>query len=239
MRKIFKNMAIFSVAASVALIAGAPAYAEEAAAEEASGPFSIEGSVAVLSDYRFRGISLNDKDVAVQPSLTLSHESGLYFTLWGSNIAENSGSDIEADFTLGYAKDVGAVSLDVAAVYYVYPGVSSSNYIEILGSAKTAVGPATLGVALAYAPSQDNIGNQDNFYAALTGELPIKGTPLTLTGSFGIEDGAFGDKKKDWSLGVTADVAGFTLGAAYVDTAHTGGDPLGKATAVISISKSF
>lgn len=238
MRKTFQKMAGFSAAASVALILGmAPAHAQEA--EAASSAFSIEGSLSVLSDYRFRGISLNDKDIAVQPSLTLSHESGLYFTLWGSNIAENSGSDIETDFTLGYAKDVGAVSLDVAAVYYVYPGVSSANYVEFLGSAKTAVGPATLGVSLAYAPSQDNIGNQDNFYAALTGELPITGTPLTLTGSFGIEDGAFGDKKKDWSLGVTADVAGFTLGAAYVDTARTGGDPLGKATAVVSISKSF
>ena len=36
----------------------------------------------------------------------------------------------------------------------------------------------------------------------------------------GIEDGAFtaGNEKVDWTLGLTANVAGFTVGASYVDT---------------------
>jgi hypothetical protein len=36
----------------------------------------------------------------------------------------------------------------------------------------------------------------------------------------GIEDGAFtaGSEKVDWSLGLNAAVAGFTLGVSYVDT---------------------
>ena len=39
-------------------------------------------------------------------------------------------------------------------------------------------------------------------------------------GSVGLEDGAFSGEgeKLDWSLGLTAAVAGFTVGASYVDT---------------------
>jgi len=48
-----------------------------------------------------------------------------------------------------------------------------------------------------------------------------------------------GEAKRDWSASVNADVAGFTVGLSYIDTARTGGDSLGKATAVLSVSKSF
>ncbi len=45
-----------------------PAFAQE---EEApSGPFTLSGGIAVTSDYRFRGISLSNEKVAVQPTLT-------------------------------------------------------------------------------------------------------------------------------------------------------------------------
>jgi uncharacterized protein (TIGR02001 family) len=40
----------------------------------------------VVSDYRFRGISQTDKDFAVQGGLTVSHESGLYASVWGSSV---------------------------------------------------------------------------------------------------------------------------------------------------------
>lgn len=207
--------------------------------KEASGPFDVELTLAGVSDYRFRGISLSDREPAFQPQLAITHKSGFYARVWGSNIAANPGADIEVDLVGGWSKDIGKVSLDIGATYYVYPGFSSSNYVEIIGSASTAVGPGTIGVTLAYTPSQNNIGSQDNIYGGINGSLPIKGTPLTLTGSFGIEDGAFGDKKKDWSAGITADVKGFTVGLTYVDSAHTGANPLGKPTAVFSLSRAF
>lgn len=226
------------IAFLLAATATTPAQAQDAK-KDAAGPFDVELTLTGVSDYRFRGISLSDKDPAFQPQIAVTHESGFYGRVWASNIAPNPGANLELDLVGGWAKELGNVSVDIGATYYLYPGFGSANYVEIIGVASTGVGPGTIGVTVGYAPKQNHIGGQDNVYGAINGSLPIKGTPLTLTGSFGIEDGAFGNKKKDWSAGITADVKGFTLGVAYVDTARTGGDPLGKATAVFSVSRKF
>jgi uncharacterized protein (TIGR02001 family) len=202
-----------------------PAFAEEAAAKEveASGPIDVEFSIEAVNDYRFRGVSLSDKDFAIQPGVTISHESGFYVSAWGSNIAPNGGDDIELDLVAGFSAEAGPVTFDVNATYYVYPGAGSFNYVEFITRTSTAVGKGEVGLTLAYAPSQANIGSSDNFYAAIDGSFPLGDSPLSIEGSFGFEDGAFGDKKKDWSLGVNAEFGAFTLGAAYVDTAHASG----------------
>lgn len=234
---------IFKLAAACAVLgsmsAAAPAFAADdaAAAEEDKGPITVSGGIAVVSDYRFRGVSLSDKDFAVQPTITISHESGFYVGAWGSNIAENPGDDLELDLYAGFAGG-DAVTYDLGVTYYMYPGFSSANYAEIIGKVGTTVGPVTLGGTLAYAPSQDGTGNTDNVYVGTNASIGIPDSPVTLTGSVGFEDGAFGDNKLDWSLGITAEVEGFTLGASYVDTNRFVGG-LGKAGAVFSISYSF
>lgn len=236
MRKSVFKLAAACVALG-SISAAAPAFAQEEAAEEAEGPITVSGGIAVVSDYRFRGVSLSDKDFAVQPTLTLSHESGFYVGVWGSNVAENPGEDVEVDLYAGFAGG-DTVTYDLGVTYYMYPGVSAFNYAEIIGKVGTTVGPVSLGGMLAYAPSQDGTGNTDNVYVGTNASIGIPDTPLTFTGSVGYEDGAFGDDKIDWSLGVTAEVKGFTLGASYVDTNRFVGG-LGKAGAVFSISYGF
>ena len=61
----------------------------------------------------------------------------------------------------------------------------------------------------------------------------------TGSGSFGIEDNAFYRNKRDWSIGVSADVIGFTIGASYVKASHIYSDPLGKGRFLLSLSRSF
>lgn len=218
MRKSIFKLAAVSVAMS-AMAVSAPAFAQEEAAEEESGPITLTGGVAVVSDYRFRGVSLTDKDFAVQPYLTVKHESGLYAGVWASNLSENAGDDLEVDLYAGFSGGE-ELTYDIGATYYVYPGVSSFNYLEVTGKLGSTIGPATVGVQLSYVPEQDNTGNNDNIYYATNAAIAIPNTPITLTGSIGIEDGAFtaGDEKVDWSLGATASSNGFTAGVAYVDT---------------------
>ena len=207
---------------------------------ETVDPVSIDFTLSAVSDYRFRGLSLSNKDPAFQPSITVTHESGFYASVWGSNIADNGGDDIEVDLTAGISKDIGDLTAGALVVYYVYPGASDTNYVELQASASHKIGPGSLGVLFAYAPKQENIGDVSNTYVAVNGSLDIPSTPLTLTGSFGIEDGAFGnDNKNDWSLGISATFKGFTVGASYVDSSRTGGNPLGSAGAVFSISKTL
>lgn len=218
MRNSILKLASISVAIS-AMALSAPAFAQDEAAEEAAGPITLSGGVAVVSDYRFRGVSLSDNDFAVQPYLTVKHESGLYAGVWGSNLAENAGDDVEVDLYAGFSGGED-LTYDIGATYYLYPGVSSFNYVEFTGKLGSTVGPATVGVQLSYVPSQDNTGNNDNIYYGTNATVAIPNTPISIVGSMGIEDGAFtaGDEKVDWSLGLTAAVSGFTLGASYVDT---------------------
>lgn len=216
MRNSILKLAAMSVAMS-ALAVSAPAFAQEEEAE--SGPITITGGITGVSDYRFRGVSLSDKDFAIQPTVTVKHESGLYAGFWGSNLAENSGDDIEIDLYAGFAGG-DAVTYDIGATYYLYPGVSSLNYVEFTGKLGTTFGPATLGGQLSYVPSQDNTGDDDNVYVATSATIALPDSPMSIVGSVGVEDGAFtgGTSKLDWSLGLTANVSGFTLGASYVDT---------------------
>ena len=216
MRNSILKLASMSVAIS-AIAMSAPAFAQEAD-EEATGPITLTGGVAVVSDYRFRGVSLSDKDFAVQPYLTVKHESGLYVGAWGSNLSENAGDDVEVDLYAGFAGGED-LTYDIGATYYLYPGVSGLNYVEFTGKLGSTYGPATVGVQLSYVPSQDNTGNDDNIYFGTNATIALPDSPISIVGSMGIEDGAFtaGNEKVDWSLGLNAAVSGFTLGVSYVD----------------------
>ncbi len=245
MRLVVLKIAALGVAMH-ALAFAAPAMAQDASKADDSGAgITVSGGVAVVSDYRFRGVSLSNKQVAVQPTLTVKHGSGLYAGVWGSNIAPNGGDDVEVDLFAGYAGGGDALSYDVSATYYVYPGASGFNYAEFTGKVGTTVGPASLGAQVSYVPEQGtNTGNLDNIYVGTNAAIGIPTTPFTLTASVGYEDGAFGNEKIDWSLGATAEVAGFTLGASYVDTNRfIPGTPItrnnGGAGAVFSVGYSF
>ncbi|MFN0045228.1 MAG: TorF family putative porin [Sphingorhabdus sp.] len=216
MRKSIYKMAAISVAMG-AFAAATPAFAQEA--EEESGPITISGGITGVTDYRFRGVTLSDKDFAIQPTITVSHESGFYVGAWASNLSENTGDDIEVDLYAGFSGGE-ELTYDIGATYYLYPGVSSLNYVEFTGKLGSTFGPATVGVQLSYVPSQDNTGNSDNIYYGTNGTIALPDSPISIVGSIGVEDGAFtaGNEKVDWSLGLTAAVSGFTLGASYVDT---------------------
>jgi uncharacterized protein (TIGR02001 family) len=244
MRTLIHKLAIAGVAMSVMTLS-MPAFAQDSAAAEPEAetkPITLTGSVAVVSDYRFRGVSLSNKKFAVQPTLTVTADNGAYVGVWGSNLAPNPGDDVEVDIYAGYAGGSDALTYDLGATYYVYPGVSDFNYIEFTGKTGTTVGPAKLGLQVSYAPKQGSATSfKDNLYIGANASVGVPGTPLTATASVGRENGSFGAKKIDWSLGLSATVKGFTLGASYVDTNrntnYVPGDS--KAGAVFSISYGF
>lgn len=235
------NLARIILAASAlgASAAAQPVLAQDA--EEATPTIEFDTSVALVSDYRFRGISYSGRDPAIQPDLTITHNpSGLYLNAWGSNVVDTGGDDIEVDLSLGWSREFGSTTVDVLAMYYVYPGASQFNYAEFTASVSQGIGDASLAAEVSYAPAQDNLGGLDNLYLGVSGEVPIKSTPLTLHGSVGWEDGAYGDGKLDWSLGTRFDLGkGFALDATYVDTARAGAIPEANAGAVVTLSKDF
>lgn len=202
-----------------------------------SRPIAIEWSLAAASDYRFRGMSLSGRRPVIQPTITARTDGGLYASIFASTLGRNEAADLEVDLTAGLSREFGGAILgNVAATYYTYPGSSALNYGEITASAETAARAGTIGLTTAYAPPQKALGMKGNFYGGIYGSHPLPGR-LSMTSSLGLEDGAFGNWKRDWSVGLSRPVGSFSVSATYVDTARTGGDRNGKSAFVISLSR--
>jgi uncharacterized protein (TIGR02001 family) len=218
------------------------AHADEA---EVPSAITVSGSATLASDYRFRGVSQSDKEMAVQGGLTVSHESGLYVGTWASNLSgwgTFGGANMELDLIGGYkAKLSDHLGLDVGLTWYMYPGgADDTDFAEPYVKLSGATGPATLTAGLAYAPKQYALANvsnapnsrgqkQDNLYLWGDGAFAIGGTPLTAKAHIGYSDGNPGLGPNgtsvaptgtywDWSLGMEAAWRNLTLNVSYVDT---------------------
>ncbi|CAN5770371.1 hypothetical protein BH11PSE6_BH11PSE6_09190 [soil metagenome] len=75
---------LYLLSAAMLSVAAMPAAAQETAPPP---PITVSGSVGLVTDYRFRGVSQSDKEMAVQGGITVAHESGFYAGVWGSNLA--------------------------------------------------------------------------------------------------------------------------------------------------------
>ena len=240
---------------ALALVASAtPAFAQED-----TGDFTLTGSAALVSDYRFRGISQSGKHIAAQASATLTHSSGFYGSFWASSIDDYvaAGADAELDLIGGYSTTVGGVTLDGGVLYYVYTSATKNaptDFVEIYGSVKAPVGPATLTAGFAYAPKSNALsvgfGKEDNLYLYTDASFTVPETPFGVSAHLGYsKDTTFitGDKYLDWSLGATYTWKAATFGVSYVDTDHkkgfltspTSGKDIAKAGVVISATYAF
>jgi hypothetical protein len=106
---------ILAVAAVVA--AAAPVLAQS--------PATLSGNVALVGDYRFRGLSQTYSQPAIQGGVDYTSPTGVYAGGWGSNVSGNqflNGGSLELDLYGGYRRTAGKVGLDLGAQYYLYPG---------------------------------------------------------------------------------------------------------------------
>ena len=178
---------------------------------------SFAGSAAVTSDYRFRGMTQTLNDPAVQAGFTLSHTSGLYFGLWGSNV--NFGSSdphLELDPSIGFTTPL-ALSptfkpvLDVGVVEYNYPSATSDfNWTEFyakLTFADVLVKGGSLLTNVNYTNDWAAVGgNSWNFnvgYSAPFGSTGFGG--VANVGYTTMDDKVLADGKDnyvDWKVGV-------------------------------------
>jgi uncharacterized protein (TIGR02001 family) len=208
------------IAAAMASTFCSPAYAEKSADAQVNA-FDLSTTISVVSDYRFRGISLSNKKPAVQASVDVSHKSGVYASVWGSTISNYGGANFEVDAALGWKNTVGPVTLDLGGTAYLYPGGTAVNAFETYAYVGKTIGPAQLRAGIVYAPKQKNLGGADNIYFTADARVGVPKTPFTVTASVGHEHGAFAGptgNKWDWSFGAEYTRAPFTLGFSYVDT---------------------
>lgn len=191
-------------------------------------PFTVTGGITIASQYRFRGISLSDEQVALQGTINVQHQSGFYAGVWGSSLdgfGELGGSNLELDLYGGWRHQVAeGVNVDAGLLYYAYPGSSGGNFefFEPYANVSVTRGPVTAKAGVNYAWSQAALANNSNRYIYGELSLAIPHTPVTLTSHLGNSHGntpltPSGDYV-DWSLGATATWNHLTFGVAYVDT---------------------
>lgn len=230
---------LLSTALLLTGVASAAAITAPSAIAQDSNPFSLSANAALVTDYRFRGLSLSDKDTAFQGGFDVSHESGFYVGTWGSSIDNFNGSELELDIYGGYSSQIGEISTDIGFLAYTYPGATANtDYYEVYGSVSGSVDVIDWSLGANYAFEQDGTGSQDNIYIYLNTSTPLGDTPFSVAGNIAYEDGAFGTNKWDWLLGLSYGFEQFSLSVNYIDTANTGSSA-GDAGVIAMLSASF
>jgi uncharacterized protein (TIGR02001 family) len=230
--------------------AAVPAFADET---DAPSDVTVTGNVALVTDYRFRGIGLSGGDIAVQGSINVNHSSGLYAGVWASSLEDSAvyGST-EVDVYGGWTGAVASgLTADVGLLYYVYPNgkVGDANVFEPYASLTAAVGPATIKGGMAYAWKQDSLGGDDNLYLYTDLGVGVPNTPISLSAHAGYTSGALSPKLLtgvstdggwDYSVGATfAATKNLTFGVSYVGVDGASFNGFSDDTVVGSVKLSF
>lgn len=212
--------------------------------ESEDGAWSTSASVALSSEYVWRGISQTQSDPAISGSFDVGHSSGLYAGVWGSNVDFGTDASVELDYYAGFAGDIAdsGFSYDVGGIYYDYPSEDVLDFFEVYGNLSYSF--LTAGVN--YTAWADTDAAEDNVYYTLDASHDVG--MFTLAAGVGYydfdEDPVAGtDSYTNYHVGVSTELAGFGLDLTYSDTDSDAediyGDSLSDGTFIFTISKSM
>ena len=249
-----RTMRVCAGAVVLTALAGQAAPAEEATS-------NTSGSVAVVNDYLFRGLSQTNQKPALQPGIEYDQASGWYVGAWGSNISWLSdasasaaplSSSLEVDLYTGYRGSFSSAwSYDVGLYEYYYPGDYPAGFTRPY-TTEGYVSLAYKTLSLKYSHSFTNLfgfaDSKHSGYLDLSWNYGFSPN-WTLNTHVGHQDVANtpGASYSDWKLGVTRVFGhGYSVALGYYGTnakrtAYTNayGHFVGRATVVLTLSKAF
>jgi uncharacterized protein (TIGR02001 family) len=225
---------------------------------QAEEPSSVTGSLALTSDYAFRGLTQTNRDPALQGGLEYASASGFYVGTWGSNISwlsdgqDSVSSSLEVDGYAGFRGTWGeAVSYDVGVLYYWYPGSYPGGFTDPdTLEGYFSVGWSILSLKVSHSFTDlfgiDGSEGSDYLDLSLSQGFAEKWTFNAHVGHQRVDSYSDLDYT-DWNVGVSRDLGnGFSLALAYVDTnadknfyTNAFGKYVGKATGILTLSKDF
>lgn len=221
---------------------------------------SVTGSLGIVSNYLFRGISQTSGKAAVQGGVNLGYR-GFYAGVWGSNVnwltdfqGYSSGS-LETDWLVGYAGNVGDFSYDVGTTYFYYPGTKNGAYTADTKEAHAQIGYKWISAKYSYYYSDGTFGfsnSRGSDYLEANASVPFGNSGFTGGAHYGHfnfkNNGA--QNYSDWNVSVAyALPKDYSVSVMYSDTdaqqsawtnlAGHPGEFLGKHAFVLSLTKSF
>ncbi|TBU94605.1 hypothetical protein DNJ95_17145 [Stutzerimonas kirkiae] len=231
-----------------------------AAAEEfptSVGTFDVSMTATLATDYIWRGQSQTAGAGAIQGSLDIAHESGLYIGTWASNVDSEwtGGSSVEIDYYVGYAGSItDDIGYDLSWNTYTYPKASDLTSKEVIASLNGY--GFTVGTKYAYDPNSalytwigyDYELPQGFGLHLAYGRTDTKDTLAVVEDNSGVV--IYQDTKSkydDWSVGVSKNFIGLDFLLAYTDTdiksgtceAWYGDKDYCDTNVTLSVSKSF
>lgn len=229
---------------ALCLAASAFAAAPAMAWESADGQFSTSASVALSTDYMWRGASQTDSEPAISGSFDVGHASGLYAGVWASNVDYDIGSDaahLELNYYGGFASEFAGIGYDVGVLRYVFPGTDGADWNEAY------LGLSYSLFSLTISHSGDALATSESGTHYLLGfnyDLPMDIGFHANYAFYDLDDDINDDTLQDYNLGVTKNVAGFDFDLTYYKTLSdaedfVGDDNLTDSRFVFTISKSL
>lgn len=202
----------------------------------------FSGNVTLVSDYSFRGESQTGRDAAIQGGFDLAFDSGFYIGTWASNVnfgPYTDGSDptwtsMELDLYAGFSGEMAEGSTwDVSVIRFEYPNEGGADYVELALS----FGFGNFSVGANYSPEYLGDGG-DTFLYPFVGYSFGLAENAALDVSVGQGVGDTGDHM-DYSIMLTAPMAGLDFGVGLVGTNIDDGNPGNEGRLIVSLSKAL
>ena len=197
---------------------------------------AVEAEVGIVSDYRFRGVSVTNGRPALQAGVTASLPDDWTAGVWTSlSLGERRYAD-EVDLYVGRSGSLGQVDYQVLVYAYLTPGAPENVYVELQSTFRRETAKAAFELQLAVVPEQKRI--PANFYASLGANVPLHGESLGLLLRGGFEQG-FADNKLDWEVGLAGERGGFRWQLSAVGSTARYDAPGDTAAVVLTLSHSL
>ena len=212
---------LFVIGYTMLIAAGAAGSAAAQDDESPNSSFSFSANTTIASDYRFRGVSQTENDLTIQGGFDVAHKDGFYAGVWASNLSgwgTFGGSNTELDLYGGYKTSIDGITLDLRAIYYLFPqGASRTAYAEIYGAVGATVADIDLTIGANYAPKQDALSlddvKEDNVYVFADAGYAIPETPVSITAHIGYTEGNAGAGPNGWVPSPTGIYVDWAIGA--------------------------
>ncbi|NQZ52776.1 MAG: hypothetical protein HRT93_00845 [Piscirickettsiaceae bacterium] len=228
---------------STLCLAASTLFAASSAMAWESGDHSTSASVALSSDYVWRGYSQTDEDWAISGSFDYAHASGFYAGTWASNVDFGDDTSIEIDIYAGFGGETeGGLGWDFGVLRYIYPG-EDYDWNEVYASLSYSY----FSVGVAHSGDVYDSDETGTYYnVGFDYDLPAGIALSAGVGYYDYDDDVFGaddDSAVDYRIGLSTEMAGFGFDLTYFDTNSDGenlyGKDLAEGRVVFTISASM
>ena len=192
---------------------------------------SLDATISATSDYRYRGISGNDRNPALQGGIAWSNPDGWHAGVWSSMVDFNDhqNTSVEVDVSAGKEITLRGTIVDFTVTYYSYPirnrpdGAPPYSFAEASVKASHSWGDFTLNAQAAWSPNSfGETGTSWYLTAGVSYRLLDWLSASANAGRQWVQDidalSGSGFPYTHWDAGLTATYDRLSLDLRYVDT---------------------